>query len=91
MTETESDNRMIIKFEEIDEILQQINTSIRKIEDAQVMSLKILKERLPKDLQKYLAIQGKAIPKSKEEREKEMKIKSDVRERIRERIRERTF
>jgi hypothetical protein len=79
MTETESDNKMIIRFEEIDEILQQINTYTRKIEDAKV-SLKILKERLPKDLQKYLAIQGKPIPKSKEEREKEMKIKSDVRE-----------
>jgi hypothetical protein len=79
MTETEQENKMIIRFEEIDQILQQINTYTRKIEDAKV-SLKIQKERLPKDTQKYLAIQGKPIPRSKEEREKEMKMKHDIRE-----------
>jgi hypothetical protein len=78
--ETQSEpNKMIIKFDEIDEILQQINTYTRKIEDAKV-SLKIQKERQPKDLVKYLAIQGKPIPKPKEEKEKEMKIKHDRRE-----------
>jgi hypothetical protein len=79
MTEVESENKKIIKFEEVVEILQQINTYTRKIEDAKV-SQKILKERLPKDTQKYLAIQGKTVPKTKEEKEKEMKIKQDVRE-----------
>src|SRR5690606_29400697 len=59
--------------------LAQIHSYTRRIEDAKV-SLKILKERLPKDTQRYLAIQGKPIPKSKEEKEKEMKMKQDMRE-----------
>ena len=78
MTEINNSN-VTINFQEIDEILQQIHKYTMKIEDAKV-ALKILKERYPKEMEKFLSIQGKPIPKSKEEKEKEMKLKQEIRQ-----------
>ena len=78
MTEVNNSN-VIINFQEIDEILQQIHKYTMKIEDAKV-ALKILKERYPKEMEKYLSIQGKPIPKTKEEKEKEIKLKQEIRQ-----------
>ena len=72
-------NSNIVNFQEIDEKLQQIHNYTMKIEDAKV-ALKILKERQPNEVQKYLSILGKPIPKTKEEREKESKAKQEKRQ-----------
>jgi hypothetical protein len=78
MTEVTSASN-IVYFQEIDEKLQQIQKYTMKIEDAKV-NLKILKERQPNEYQKYLSIQGKQIPKTKEEKEKELKMKQEIRQ-----------
>jgi hypothetical protein len=78
MTEVTS-NSNIVYFQEIEEKLQQIQNYTMKIEDAKV-NLKILKERQPNEIQKYLSILGKPIPKTKEEKEKELKMKQEIRQ-----------
>lgn len=81
MTEvTSSKNINTNNMQEINDIQHEIETYTKKIEHEKI-NLRLANERLQKQLNTCLSLQGKQIPKTKEQKEKEKKEKEKEKER----------